>query len=198
MPPSRRDELVEAAMRVFSREGFHGTGIEQVLQESGICRMTLYNHFKSKDELILAALRRRDEIFRNRLMKFVAGRGGAGVDSILAVFDFYAQWFEESDFCGCMFINASAEFRDSQSPISRAIVEHRVALVHALRQYCEHAELDDPASLAAQLGLLLDGAVVTAQGSCCESGSRRQVIQRARQAALALIDSARSNSRVTT
>ncbi len=188
MPPSRREELVEAAMKIFSKGGFHGTGIEQVLQESGICRMTLYNHFKSKDELILAALRRRDEIFRNRLMKFVASRGGTGVDAILAVFDFYSQWFGEADFCGCMFINASAEFRDSDSPISRAIVEHRAALVQYIKNHCEQAELNDPSLLAEQLGLLLDGAIVTAQGSCCESGSRRQVIQRARQAAIALIN----------
>jgi len=198
MPPSRREELVEAAMRVFSRDGFHGTGIEQVLQESGICRMTLYNHFKSKDELILAALRRRDEIFRNRLMKFVSSRSGVGIDAILAVFDFYAQWFEETDFCGCMFINASAEFRDPESPISRAIIEHRATLVQYLKKHCEQAELNDPASLAEQLGLLLDGAVVTAQGSCCEASDRAKVIQRARQAALALIDSARTNPRMTT
>lgn len=187
MPPSKREELVETAMKVFAREGYHGTGVERVLQESGVSRMTLYNHFKSKEELILAALRRRDEVFRNRLMKFVAGRGGP-IEQILAVFDFYAHWFEDADFCGCMFINASAEFRDSASPISRAIVEHRARLVQYLQQFCEQAGVDDPASLAAQLGLLLDGAVVTAQGSCCESSARGKVIQRARQAAIALIN----------
>ncbi len=192
MPPSRREELVEAAMEIFSRRGFHGTGIEQVLQESGISRMTLYNHFKSKEELILAALRRRDEIFRNRLMKFVDARGGSGIDSILAVFDFYSEWFREPGFCGCMFINASAEFRQPGSPINRAIVEHRAALVHYLEQHCTRAGLANPSALAQQLLLLLDGAVVTAQGSCCESGSRCDVIQRARQAAGALIASATS------
>lgn len=177
-------------MRVFARRGFHGTGIEQVLQEAGICRMTLYNHFKSKEELILAALRRRDEIFRNRLMKFVAARGGSPSDRLFAVFGFYEQWFNEPDFCGCMFINASAEFRDPESAINRAIAEHRSAIIQYLRQHCEDAQLRNASSLAEQIGLLLDGAVVTAQGSCSESSSRRDVIERARQAARALISTA--------
>ena len=84
MPPSRREDLVDAAMRVFYRHGFHASGLDRILEEGGISRMTLYNHFKSKDELIVAALRRRDEIFRNRMMKFVESRAKAPLDRLLA------------------------------------------------------------------------------------------------------------------
>ena len=58
---SRRDHLVETAIRLFNRDGFHATGIDTILSEAGVAKMTLYKHFKSKDDLIVAALRRRDE-----------------------------------------------------------------------------------------------------------------------------------------
>ncbi|MEE8533082.1 MAG: helix-turn-helix domain-containing protein, partial [Alphaproteobacteria bacterium] len=62
MASSRRDHLVDTALALFCRDGFHATGIDRILAESGVAKMTLYKHFKSKDELILAALRRRDEL----------------------------------------------------------------------------------------------------------------------------------------
>ena len=56
MPPSRRDDLIDAAMRVFYRHGFHASSLDDIQKEGGISRMTLYNHFKSKDELVVAAI----------------------------------------------------------------------------------------------------------------------------------------------
>ena len=65
---SRRDELVDTALRLFYTRGFNATGIDKILAEAGVAKMTLYKHFRSKEELILAALNRRDEQFRNWLM----------------------------------------------------------------------------------------------------------------------------------
>jgi len=134
-----------------------------VLQEGGISRMTLYNHFKSKDELIVAALRRRDEIFRNKLMKFVESKTDNPLERILAVFDFHEQWFTGSEFFGCMFINASAEFPDPQSPPRRVASDHKRDIVAYLRDLCEAAKLQSPAEIAEELNLMLEGSIVTAQ-----------------------------------
>jgi len=189
MPPSRREELVEAAMRVFHRRGFHATSLDRVLEESGVSRMTLYNHFKSKDELIVAALRRRDEIFRNRMMKFVDARADAPLERILAVFDYHEQWFDEPDFCGCMFINASAEFDDPQGPVRRVAADHKIEILRYLREHCEAAGLEDPAALAEQLNILLDGAIVTAHVIGRTNGaSPPAAARRARRAAQTLIE----------
>ncbi|MCZ6886228.1 MAG: TetR/AcrR family transcriptional regulator, partial [Alphaproteobacteria bacterium] len=65
MASSKRDHLIETALGLFCRDGFHATGIDKILAASGCAKMTLYNHFTSKDELILAVLHRRDETFRN-------------------------------------------------------------------------------------------------------------------------------------
>jgi AcrR family transcriptional regulator len=196
MPPSRRDELVDAAMKVFHRYGFHGTSLDRVLEESGVSRMTLYNHFKSKDELIVAALRRRDEIFRNQMMKFVDGRADAPIDRILAVFDYHEQWFAAPNFCGCMFINASAEFDDPQGPIRRVAADHKIEVLRYLREHCEAAEFPDPAALAEQLNLLVEGAIVTAHvvGLSGHGGATpAAAARRAKEAARVLIDAARAS-----
>ncbi len=163
MPPSRRDELVDAAMRVFYRHGFNASGLESVLQEGGISRMTLYNHFKSKDELIVAALHRRDEIFRNRMMKFVESKAESPRERLLAIFDYHEQWFAGDEFCGCMFINACAEFGDPACDIRQVAAEHKHAIVRYLAQFAQQEGFEDPQHVAEQLNLLLEGAIVSAQ-----------------------------------
>lgn len=191
MPPSRRDELVDAAMRVFYRHGFHASGLDRILEESGISRMTIYNHFKSKDELILAALRRRDEIFRNKMMQFVESKADTPTDRLLAVFDFHEAWFTADDFCGCMFINASAEFADPTSPPRQIAHDHKRAIARYLTDLATLAGLTQPTHLAAQLNLLLDGAIVSAHISGQMPGNKPSDAARlAKDAAKTLIHGA--------
>ncbi len=125
MASPRRDHLVDTALRLFYRDGFHATGIDKILAESGVAKMTLYKHFKSKDELILAAVRRRDEQIRNWLMRAAERRARAPRDRLLALFDALEEWFRSDDFSGCMFINASAEFGRCDDPIHAAAAEHK-------------------------------------------------------------------------
>lgn len=163
MPPSKRDELVEAAMRVFYQHGFHASGLDRILEEAGISRMTLYNHFKSKDELIVAALRRRDEIFRNRMMKFVEAKAQSPYDRILAVFDFHEQWFTGKEFCGCMFINAAAEYSDPNCAMRDIAAQHKLAIVQYLSDLCVQCGFTNPQNVAEQLNILIEGSIVSAQ-----------------------------------
>ncbi len=163
MPPSRRNELIDAAMRVFYRHGFHASSLDDIQKEGGISRMTLYNHFKSKDDLIVAAMRRRDEIFRNRLMKFVESASKDARERILAVFDFHEEWFAGSEFCGCMFINAAAEFSVADSAPRRLASDHKQEIVRYLRELCVAAGVADPADMAERLNILLEGSIVAAR-----------------------------------
>ncbi|MFG0244988.1 MAG: TetR/AcrR family transcriptional regulator [Phycisphaerales bacterium JB052] len=191
MPPSRRDELIDAAMRVFYRYGFHASSLDDILKEGGISRMTLYNHFKSKDELILAAMRRRDEIFRNKLMRFVESKAKAPRDRIAAVFDFHEDWFTGTEFCGCMFINAAAEFSSAESAPRRLAADHKQEIVRYLRELCQQDGLKDPDIVAEQLNILLEGAIVAARvvGQVQDGGENPGASARlAKQMALDLLD----------
>jgi len=159
-------------MRVFYRCGFQATSLDDIQRESGISRMTLYNHFKSKDELIVAAMRRRDEIFRNRLMKFVETKAKTPRERIEAVFDFHEEWFTGEEFCGCMFINASAEFSIADSAPRRLAAEHKQSIVRYVRDLCAEAGFEDPDDVADQLNILIEGAIVTSRvvGQVAEGG----------------------------
>ncbi len=166
MPPSKKDQLVDAAMRVFLRSGFHATGLDKVLQEAGISRMTLYNHFKSKDELIVAALKRRDEIFLSRLVEFVEAKSDDPIERLDAVFDHIENWCTSDEFSGCMFVNVAAEFPDPESDIRRAAAEHKLKLAHFLRGLCDQSGANDPELLSEQLAVLIEGAAVSSYLVC--------------------------------
>lgn len=179
MPVSaKREQLVDSALKLFSRNGFHATGIDAILDAAGVARMTLYKHFKSKDDLILAALRRRDEQFRAWFQTSVERRAADPRDRLLAVFDAVDEWiagkaFPGAGFWGCTFINASAEFADHDSAAHRAAAEHKRLLLDYVRKLADAAGLDDADEAAREIMLLVEGATVTAQVTGDKSAARR-------------------------
>ncbi len=185
MAPSRRDHLVDTALELFIRDGFHATGIDKILAESGVAKMTLYKHFKSKDELILSALRRRDERFRNWFMRAVESRAQAPRQRLLAIFDALDEWFAGRDFTGCMFINASAEFARPDDPIHAAAAEHLRLVLAYVRELASAAGARDADALAQGIMLLMEGAVVMAHVA-----GQADAAKRARAAARTLVDHA--------
>ncbi len=192
MPPSRRDDLIDAAMRVFYRSGFHASGLDKILKEGGISRMTLYNHFKSKDELIVAALRRRDETFREELIEFVEGKSDDPIERLDAVFEFVERWCASSEFAGCMFVNVAAEYPDPASPIREVAAEHKLKVLRYLRGLCRQGGVSDPDELSSQLAILLDGAAVNSYVVCQGNSSipPTHPVALARSAAHVLIERA--------
>ncbi|USO00184.1 MAG: TetR/AcrR family transcriptional regulator [Phycisphaeraceae bacterium] len=186
---TKREQLIAAALRLFNEGGFHATGIDRILAEAGVAKMTLYKHFRSKDELILAALRDEDERQRNRLMLEVERRARTPRDRLLAVFDVVGEWASAPGFRGCPFIRASGEFGDLDDPIHAACLEHTSLVRRYFERLAGEAGAGDHAELARQLMLLFTGALVASQsqGDATPLGT-------ARTAAMALIDAAtRSN-----
>jgi AcrR family transcriptional regulator len=182
MASTRRDHLVDTASRLFQRHGYHATGIDRILAEAGVAKMTLYNHFKSKDELILAALRRRDERFRNTFMRDVERRAKTPRGRLAACFDALAEWFTEPAFSGCSFINAAAEFAAPDDPIHAACAEHKRLTLVYVRGLAEQAGAADPQGLADGLTLLMEGAIVMAHVA-----GDPQAAQKAKRAAEVLL-----------
>jgi AcrR family transcriptional regulator len=165
MAQGKRDELVETALELFGREGFHATGIDRILAEAGVAKMTLYHHFRSKDELILAALRLRDERFRNDFMRSVERKTEDRTQRLLAIFDVLGELFDSKNFRGCAFINACAEYGDRDSAIHAIAIEHKRLVFGYVRELTQAAGVPEPEPLARQLCLLMEGVIVTAQVS---------------------------------
>ena len=180
-------------MRVFARHGFHGTNLDMVLQEGGICRMTLYNHFKSKDDLIVAALERRDEQARAAMASHLDGIGPDPVDKLLGVFDFQRAWFDSDLFSGCIFMKASGECPDPCSPARQAVARHVEGVQAMLRDLADEAGFAHADDVARSLLLLMQGAIVTALtlGQSVECGvAPGDAAVQARKAAAMLLSSA--------
>ena len=158
MPVSKREQLIETAMRLFCRDGFRATGIEKILEESGCAKMTLYNHFKSKDDLIMAAIRLRDELFRNDVRKKTEALATSPHERLASLVEVFAQQLDCPDFEGCMFANVSAEFPDTSSAVRAAAAEHKGLMFAYVRTLAADAGTADPDALAEHLCLLVEGA----------------------------------------
>jgi len=160
--PAARERVLEAANRLFLRDGFRAVGIDTIIAEAGVAKMTLYAHFPSKDDLIVAYLERANEQF----WEWLDG-ASAGVDDprarLLAMFDAVGKLANSPRCLGCTFQGTAAEFPDPEHPGHRVALAHKQAVRARLRTLAEHAGLREPDDLADQLLLLMDGAWVAAR-----------------------------------
>ncbi len=162
MRPSKREELVRKALAAFYRNGFHATGMDMLVAETGVSKTSMYKHFRTKEDLILAVLRLRDENFRNWLFRRMEELADTPRGQLVAMFDALEEWFEEQGFRGCMFIKASSEYQDAGHPIHKQSAEHKRMIEAHVTDLASRAGASDPAGLARQLLLLKEGAIVTA------------------------------------
>jgi AcrR family transcriptional regulator len=125
-PTTGRERLVAAAIDLFYRNGFGAVGIDQVIASAGVTKTTFYKHFESKDDLIVAAVLRRDEWEGQawgRAVREIAGDDPAG--QLLAMLDVMDLWFNHPDFHGCMFLNTAIEFPNRHDPIHQAAASYK-------------------------------------------------------------------------
>ncbi len=162
MASPKKKQLLSCARRLFETEGFHTTGIDRILDEAGVAKMTLYNNFGSKDMLIVAVLRNASEDMIQQLREAVAHLHDP-YEQILGVFDALASWHSSDKFCGCMFQAAVAEFPDPTSEPAIAARDHLLHVTSLFEDMCVQAELDNPGELASMLAMLASGANCTAR-----------------------------------
>ena len=180
---SKREQLIRTAVELFSKNGIHATGIDTIVEHSGVTKKTLYAHFGSKEELVLAALRHYDGQFRNFFMRQVEAKGRTPKTRLLAVFDVAEAWFRQNNFYGCMFINAVGEHSETDTPLRHVCHEFKLMMSGFIRDLCEQVGARNPEALADEIALLLEGAIVTAQVS-----QKPEAAKIARRAAVVLIE----------
>jgi AcrR family transcriptional regulator len=158
---SARERLLTAANELFYEEGVHTVGIDRIIERAGVAKASLYSTFGSKDELVRAYLATRHEARKRRLSQAIA-RFETPREQILAVYDSLGELFRDSNFRGCAFARASAEARPESGV--RAVCDETRAWTRGLfTELARAAGARDPETLAGQLVLLHDGAVVAAQ-----------------------------------
>lgn len=176
------DSITEAALRLFYRQGFHFSGVEQLSQVAGVTKKTLYRHFPSKEHLVEAALHLRDREF---MMKMKAAMEPVpDAQRPQAYIDFIAAWTRESDFHGCAFINAAAEYAEADEPPHVLARQHKEQVLAYLEEVSTRAGLREPKQVARQLFLIGEGLIVASQ----VGGTSQEMIDSARDMVGLLVD----------
>ena len=161
--PKPRDRILDAATRLFYQKGIEVVGVNPVIDEASVAPMTLYRQFGGKDQLVAAALEQWSANWLHAINDRVDRAGDDPQRRFDALWDALEDWFATDDFRGSFVTNAAIELRSKPDhPAHKVILAHRMAVDHLLEDLAKLAGAADPADLAAQLQVLVDGAVTVA------------------------------------
>lgn len=161
--PSARHRILEVACRLFYQDGVRATGIDRIIAESGVAKMSFYRNFASKADLVVAYLMARHDGWMARFTRSVEqglAQDGAGLEVIA---DALEQWFRQSDFRGCAFINMVAESGVTDGEEVRIARRHKADLKDYLGAVAERLGLSDPDAAAEAALIVIEGAIVRRQ-----------------------------------
>jgi AcrR family transcriptional regulator len=174
-----RERLVSTAYDLFSQYGVRAVGIDRVIDEAGVAKSTLYRHFPSKNDLIVAALVRREELWtRGWLEREVEQRGGSPGARLLYIFDVLDGWFQRPDFEGCMFLATLLESHDRTSPAGGEAVRQLAKIRAYLAELAKQAGVDDPEAFALGWQILVSGSILSANQGKVDGAARARELGR--------------------
>lgn len=151
-----RETILETASRLFARDGYRAVGVDRIVAESGVAKMTLYRHFPSKDDLIAAYLQERADW---RFQWFEQITDGLDPRAALErIMDGVADLATSPGFQGCAFLASAAEFPEIDHPGHYMAQQHKTRIVEFLESLATGAGASDPRGLAEDLLLVMDGA----------------------------------------
>ena len=176
--PPARERLLESAYAMFSARGVRDVGVDEVIERAGVAKATLYRHFPSKDDLVVAFLEDREQRWTLDWVEAEArGRGSEPEQQLLAIFDLFDEWFHREDFEGCSFINVMLEMGPLH-PAGSASVRHLENSRAMVRRLAEEAGLRDPSSFARSWHILMKGSIVQAVEGDLDAATRAKSMAR--------------------
>lgn len=166
VPKAGRERLVAVAVELFYRRGFGAVGVDQIIEAAGVTKTTFYKHFESKDDLMVAAVQRRDEWESQawqRAIRKIAGDDPA--KQLLAMVDVMDLWFNDPDFHGCMFLNTAVEFPNPHDPVHQAAAAYKQRVRDHRRDLARLAGAAPPdaEAFADCFTALMEGALILRQ-----------------------------------
>ena len=167
-----RERILHTAYDLFSRHGIRAVGVDRIVAESGVAKTTLYRHFASKDDLVVAALALREALWsRDWLQHEVERRGGPATARLLAIFDVFGEWFQTTDYEGCLFTRTLLELGDRDTAPAAASIDALARIRAWIVGLAAEAGVRDPELFASQWQLLMLGAQVKAATADTEAAA---------------------------
>ena len=157
-----RQRILDTASTLFYERGVRAVGVDLVVDESGVAKTSLYRHFRTKDDLIVAFLEREDVEFWGQWDDVAARHAGDPAGEIEAHMRWIGKRLARANYRGCPQINVAAEFAEADHPARGVAKRHMQAMRARLAALARELGAARPNDLAAQLGLLVNGAFVSA------------------------------------
>jgi AcrR family transcriptional regulator len=153
-----RERILDAANELFNERGVQAVGVDEIVAQAGIAKMTLYKYFLSKDQLILAVLQRNEDNWWAWFEASIKQRGRSPLKQLLSIFDLLAESFADKNYCGAPFINAWILVAETKYPIHLITESFRARLHEYVIELARKAAISNPAMVARQLVILMMGA----------------------------------------
>jgi AcrR family transcriptional regulator len=157
-----RRRILETADRLFYQDGIRAVGIDRIIAEAGVAKMSLYKHFPSKDDLILAVLQHREQNVLEFFRSAIERHGKRAKTPLRAFFSALKDFFESPGFRGCPFQNAAVELADPAHPGTEFVLGHKHRFSEFLRGLVEQTVGNAAAKVAPAVNILVEGAIITA------------------------------------
>jgi AcrR family transcriptional regulator len=166
------ERVLNVAYDLFSRRGVRDVGINELIASSGVAKATFYRHFPSKDDVVLAFLERRDQVWTVELIiEEARKRATTPSEQLLSIFDVFADWFRRDDFEACSFINILLEMGPGH-PLGRASIDYLARIRGHIQILAEEAGLRDPEDFARSWHILMKGSIISATEGDLEASLR--------------------------
>lgn len=182
-----RERILECASSLFYRQGVRAVGVDLVVEQAGVAKTSLYRHFRTKDDLVVAFLEREDVDFWATWDEVAARHANDPADELAAHMRWIGARLSRSNYRGCPQINVSAEFPEQDHPARQVARAHMQGLRSRLGAIAERLDVARPDELAAQLALLVNGAFVSSELLATDDATRILLAS-----ADALVEAARS------
>jgi len=175
---SARERILDASYELFSQRGIRAVGVNEVIERAGVATATLYRHFPSKDELVLAFLAQREQRWTKDIVEAGAMRRGSNPEErLLAIFDVLDEWFHRDDFEAGSFMKVLLEL-GPEHPAGGASVWHLEQIRSIVRRLAEEAGLRDTDSFARSWHILMEGSIVVATEGDTRAAQRGKAMAR--------------------
>jgi AcrR family transcriptional regulator len=174
--PTTSSRILNAAIDLFSTNAYSEISVDEIAQKAGLTKMTLYQHYKSKDRLLLACLKARLERREMKLDLFLEGLSPKA-DPLLAIFDWLEGWLNPTNFKGCAFVKAFNELSVIIPEVRGIALEAKEKIQKRLTSLAKKTNRSNPSTLGEELALLFEGAqsLALVQGSARPAKVARRI-----------------------
>ena len=160
-----KDRIIETTSELFYQEGYNQTGINQIIAEAGVAKASMYQHFRSKEDIAVAYLKKRHTIWVGNLFEYIADEKTVS-DKIIGCFDYLNFWLKGVQYRGCGFQNIFIDLPKDQQKIKDQVILHKNELrtwIHNLLLEDERYSKESAKELGDEILVLMDGAIILSQ-----------------------------------